>query len=218
MGAMADIQRPLLLAKPTPRRWLQTAGRSTAGSDAGAGLAIPAAPAFLDAMLRPSLIGLFALAFPVAAIAAPAPRMSIRGFEELKTPLPYPYDEAANADRAVARAKARAKREKKLLLVDLGGNWCGDCRILTATMDRPELKAFLDRHYVTVLVDVGHFDKNLQVPAHWGITERLDGVPAILVVDPKTDKLRNPGVVSDIQDARHMTPQALADWLAQWVH
>jgi hypothetical protein len=26
----------------------------------------------------------------------------------------------------------------------------------------------------------------------------------------------NPGRVSAIQDARHMTPQALADWLAQW--
>jgi hypothetical protein len=23
------------------------------------------------------------------------------------------------------------------LLIDLGGNWCGDCRILAATMDLP---------------------------------------------------------------------------------
>ena len=156
------------------------------------------------------------LAFALPAAAAPAPRMAIASFAELSTPLPYPYDEAANADAAVAKAKARAKKAGKLLLVDLGGNWCADCRILTATMERPELKAFVDKHYVVVLVDVGRFDKNLQVPAHWGVTERLAGVPAILVVDPKTDKLLDPGVVSDIQDARHMTPQALADWLAQW--
>jgi hypothetical protein len=155
-------------------------------------------------------------ALPAFAAAAPAPKMAIDSFAQLSTPLPYPYDEAANADRAVARAKLRAKTAHKLLLIDLGGNWCGDCRILTATMDRPELKAFLDKHYVTVLVDVGHFNKNLQVPAHWGITQRLEGVPAILVVDPRTDKLLDPGVVSDIQDARHMTPQALADWLAKW--
>ncbi len=167
-------------------------------------------------MRRLLLTAAFALALPTFVVAAPPPRMQIDSFAQLQTPLPYPYDEAANADRAVARAKARAKREKKLLLIDLGGNWCGDCRILTATMDRPELKAFLDKHYVSVLVDVGRFDKNLQVPAHWGITERLEGVPAILVVDPKTDTLLNPGVVSDIQDARHMTPQALADWLARW--
>jgi thiol-disulfide isomerase/thioredoxin len=173
-------------------------------------------------MRRLVLTAVLSLLLPASvfapALAAPAPRMQIDSFAQLQTPLPYPYAEAADADREVARAKAKARREKKLLLVDLGGNWCGDCRILTATMDRPELKAFLDRHYVTVLVDVGRFDKNLQVPAHWGITERLEGVPAILVVDPRTDKLLDPGVVSDIQDARHLTPQALADWLAKWTH
>ena len=167
-------------------------------------------------MRRLLLTAALALATPSLAAAAPAPRMAIASFAQLQTPLPYPYDEAADADRDVARAKARARKQHKLLLVDLGGNWCGDCRILTATMDRPELKAFLDRHFVTVLVDVGRFDKNLQVPAHWGITQRLEGVPAILVVDPKTDTLLDPGVVSEIQDARHMTPQALADWLARW--
>ena len=111
---------------------------------------------------------------------------------------------------------ARAKASGRLLLIDLGGNWCGDCRILAATVARPELQAFVDHHYETVLVDVGHFDKNLQIPAHYGITKRLEGVPALLIVDPKTDKLLDGGHVSALQDARHMTPQALADWLAQW--
>ena len=66
-------------------------------------------------------------------------------------------------------------------------------------------------------MDVGRFDRNLQIPAHWGITERLEGVPAFLVVDPKTDRLLDKGRVSALQDARSMAPQALADWLAQWV-
>ncbi|WP_372783990.1 thioredoxin family protein [Phenylobacterium sp.] len=157
-----------------------------------------------------------ALAVPAAAAPAPPPKIGIESFAELKTPLPYPYDEAANANRQVARARARAKASGKLLLIDLGGNWCGDCRILSATMDRPELKAFVDRHYQLVLVDVGRFDKNLQIPARYGITERLEGVPALLVVDPKTDKLLDGGHVSALEDARNMTPQALADWLAQW--
>jgi hypothetical protein len=85
------------------------------------------------------------------------------------------------------------------------------------TIDQqPALKAFLDAHYETVLVDVGRFDRNLQVQGHWGITERLEGVPALLVVDPKTDRLLDKGRVSALQDARHLTPQSLADWLAQW--
>ena len=160
-----------------------------------------------------------ALAAPAAgpAMAAAAPKVAIASFAELATPLPYPSDEAANANAQVARAKARAKARHKLLLVDLGGNWCGDCRILTATMDRPELKAFMDRHYEVVLVDVGRMDKNLQIPGHYGITDHLaGGVPALLVVDPVSDKLLDGGHISALEDARNMTPQALADWLAQW--
>ena len=150
------------------------------------------------------------------ANAAPPPKVAIASFAELETPLPYPYDEAADANAVVAKAKARARARHKLLLVDLGGNWCGDCRILAATIDRPEVRAFVDRHYEMVTVDVGHFDKNLQIPAHYGITKRLEGVPALLVVNPRTDALLDRGHVSALEDARHMTPQALADWLAQW--
>lgn len=157
-----------------------------------------------------------ALALAGSACAAPAPRLGIASYAELKTPLPYPYDERADANAAVAAAMARAKAERKLLLIELGGNWCGDCRILAATMELPELRTFLDAHYVQVSVNVGRFDRNLQVPAHYGINRRLEGVPALLIVDPRTDRLVDAGHVEALEDAGHMTPQALADWLAQW--
>ena len=169
---------------------------------------------------RPAILALtlglvFGLA-GAAAAAVPAPKMSIAEFSQLKTPLPYPYDETANADKVVAKAMARAKAAHKLLIIDLGGNWCGDCRILAGTVELPELKAFVDKHFETVSVDVGRFDKNLQIPAHYGVTKRLEGVPALLVVDPTTDKLVDAGHIAALSDARHMSPQALADWLAQW--
>ena len=78
------------------------------------------------------------------------------------------------------------------------------------------MKTFVDRHYETVEVDVGRMDKKLQVPAKYGITEKLEGVPSLLIVDPKTDKLINAGNTANLSDARHMSPQDLADWLAKW--
>src|SRR6185312_1959984 len=117
---------------------------------------------------------------------------------------------------AVAKARAKALKAHKLLLIDLGGNWCGDCRVMAGTFERPEMKTWLDRHFELVNVDVGSFDKNLQVPGAYGIHYRLEGVPALLVVDPRTNKLLDKGKESALQDARSMTPQALADWLAQW--
>jgi len=167
-------------------------------------------------MIRTLAFALSAVLIAGTAVAAPAPKMGITSFAQLATPLPFPYDEAANADAVVAKAKAMARAEHKLLLIDLGGNWCGDCRVLAGTIEQPELKAFVDEHYVEVTVDVGRFNKNLQIPAHYGITKRMEGVPSLLVVDPKSDKLLDEGHTAALADARHMTPQALADWLAQW--
>ena len=159
-----------------------------------------------------------ALAFAATPVlAAPPPKVSIRDYAQLKTPLPYPYDEKANANAQLERAIARAKAGHKRVLVDLGGNWCGDCRILAATLELPEMKAFVNRHFELVSIDVGRFDKNLQIPARYGFHERLEGVPALLVVDPVSGKqLVSKAKIADLADARHMEPQQLANWIAQW--
>lgn len=149
------------------------------------------------------------------ALAAPAPRLKVSSFEQLPRPLPLPYDEKADAEVAVKDATARAKAMNKLLLIDLGGNWCPDCRILAGTMELPQVKAFIRKHYELVMVDIGRFDRNMQIPARYGI-ERPEGVPALLVIDPKSNTLLNPGKTSALANARAMTPQALADWLAGW--
>ena len=128
----------------------------------------------------------------------------------------HPYIESANADASVRTAFARARKSGKRVLIDLGGNWCGDCIVLANIMQLPELKPFLAAHFEMVSVDVGRFDKNLQIPAQFGITKRLEGVPAILIVEPDGKTLVDAGHVSALADARHMTPQGLADWLAQW--
>lgn len=160
-----------------------------------------------------------ALAFSLAAPAgaATAPRVPITSFEQLAQPLPLPYSETANARADVAAARVRAKRTHKLLLVDLGGNWCLDCRILTATIDVPALKAFVDRHYEVVTVNIGRYDTNMDIPVAYGVNDKLKGgVPALLVIDPRSGRLLDGGHISALEDARHMSPQGLADWLAQW--
>ncbi len=168
-------------------------------------------------MIRLIAATLVASLFATAAFAAAPPKVSISSYAQLKTPLPYPYDETADASAQVAKAAERAKAGKKLLMIKMGGNWCGDCRILQATMDLPEMKTFLSRHYEMVSIDVGRMDKNLQVPARYGVKDKLEGVPAILIVDPVSGKqLVARADVAALADARHMTPQALANWLAKY--
>lgn len=153
------------------------------------------------------------LAAPVQAL--PAPRLHVASVDAL-APLPLPYNTNADATRDVAAAKKRAAAAHKLLMVDLGGNWCLDCRILAGVMDQPEMAPFLRRHYEVVVVDVGRFDKNLAIPQHYGF-KQLEAVPAVLIIDPRTDRPVNRNAVFALGDARTLSPQGAADWLAKWV-
>jgi thiol:disulfide interchange protein len=168
-------------------------------------------------ILRPKAFALvLALAaLPAAACAAPhAPAIAVASMSDLSVP-DHPYDESADANAVVDAAFARAKLTHKRVMLDLGGNWCGDCRVLAGIMEIPAMKRYLAEHYELVSVDVGRFNKNLQVPARFGFTERLVGVPTVLVAN--TDgSLVNKNDVFALADARHMTPQSIADWLAQW--
>lgn len=172
-------------------------------------------PLLPAAVLFASLFAGLVAGAPVLA-APPAPHVSVATTAALPQPLPFPYDERADAPAAVARARAQARAQGKRLLIDLGGNWCPDCRVLAAVMRLPELAPFVAAHFVAVTVDIGRFDKNGRIAAAYGVTRRLDGVPAVLIVDPRTDRLVNAGHLFALADARSMTPQALADWLAQW--
>jgi thiol:disulfide interchange protein len=148
------------------------------------------------------------------SIAAPAPKVALASLADLPTPLPLPYDESADADADVAKGLAKARATHRLLLVDLGGNWCPDCRLLAGLMRQPDMARFVADHYVVVTVDVGRMNRNLQIPARFGI-DKVSGVPSLLVID-RRGKLVDRDHVFALSDARHMSPQALADWLAQW--
>lgn len=163
-------------------------------------------------MIKPILALLLAV---TPALAVTAPKPSIATLADLPVVVSAPYDESADADAAVAAAFAKAKASHKRVLLDLGGNWCPDCIILANFLQLPEIKRFVAAHYVVAAVDVGRFNRNLQVPARFGYTARLKGVPTVLIAEAD-GTLVNGSDVFAFTDARHMTPQALAEYLARW--
>lgn len=168
--------------------------------------------------MKPRIVALalagFAL-FAGPAWPATAPHIAIASLSDLPVVERRPYNPDANADAVVNAAFARARKNGKRVLIDLGGNWCGDCIVLANIMQLPEMRAFLKAHFEIVTVDVGRFDKNLQIPARFGITQRLEGVPSVIIATAD-GRFVNRGHIAALADARHMTPQAIADWLAQW--
>jgi len=167
----------------------------------------------------------FLLAIPVLMVAGAlwlatptgvaVPRVLLDDLSHLPVTIAAPYDEGADADAAVDAAFARAKASGKRVMIVLGGNWCPDCIVLANVAALPEVRPFLDRHFERVSVDVGRFDRNLQIPARFGITERLKGVPTVLVA-AADGRLLNPDDPFTLANATKMTPQGIVNWLAKW--
>jgi thiol-disulfide isomerase/thioredoxin len=169
-------------------------------------------------MNRRTLLALSAamLLLPAAAAPSHAPHVAIASINELPRPLPAPYDASADAHAQVEAALARARRSGKPVLIDFGANWCADCRVLAGVLELPEMKAWVGQKFELVQVDVGQFDRNLDIAKRFSRTP-MQAIPAVFVIDAKTGKLRNGGAELALGDARTMSPQAIADWLAKWV-
>ena len=72
------------------------------------------------------------------------------------------YDEKANASEQIAAALTQAKTGKNIVLV-FGANWCPDCHALHAQMHKEELASLLKESFVVVKINVGGYDRNLDV-------------------------------------------------------
>jgi thiol-disulfide isomerase/thioredoxin len=106
---------------------------------------------------------------------------------------PRPFDDTRNAMADVNAALMAAQAGGKNVLLVLGGNWCHDSRGLAAKFERDELAAVIAESYELVYVDVGYRDRNLDVPARFGVME-LFGTPTVLIVSPEGDLLNRDSV------------------------
>jgi thiol-disulfide isomerase/thioredoxin len=126
----------------------------------------------------------------------------------------YPPVERARAD--LEGALKDAAKAKKRVLVDFGGNWCTDCKILDINLRKPENAALLEKKFVIVHVNVGDkgISDNFDVAERFGIPLKK-GVPALAVLesDGRVVYAQKNG---EFDSMRKMDPQSVNDFLARW--
>jgi len=128
-------------------------------------------------------------------------------------PIQAPYDTGADAHAQVDAAFATARATNRKVLLDFGGNWCPDCRMLAGVLAEPAVRSWADQHFVTVMIDIGRRNKNLDIAQRYGV--KIAGVPAVGVLTAD-GTLLNPGKVDALADARSWSQQAVVDLLAGW--
>lgn len=126
------------------------------------------------------------------------------------------YDAARDADADVAAALARARANRRMTMIVLGGNWCHDSRALAGHFAQDDFAEMLRSRYEVVYVDVGHRDRNLQIPARYGVAT-LTGTPTVLIISPE-GQLLNRGTAASWRNAasrrRHTIYSAFAQFRA----
>ena len=122
------------------------------------------------------------------------------------------YDETADAQAAVTKALAQAKNSHKKVLVLFGANWCKDCLELDKSL-QGQSAALIASKFVLVKVNVGQFDKNLDL-VHQYDNPIKKGIPAAVMLNPDNTVLyASKG--GELSNARRMSEQGVFDFFNQ---
>lgn len=99
------------------------------------------------------------------------------------------YNPKANVVKDVEQVLARAKKEKKNVLLQIGGNWCVWCYRLNSFIQTDSLlKHILNDNYVLYHLNYSKENKNLDYLKKLGYPQRF-GFPVLVVMDANGKQL-----------------------------
>ncbi|MGW1638350.1 thioredoxin family protein [Streptomyces lavendulae] len=129
-----------------------------------------------------------------AALPAPAPA---------KVPGPG-YDSSADAGALIDAALRSAKSDGRMVLLDFGANWCGNCKAADKVFAQPATSALLADDYHLVKVDIGgDSSANSALLRKYSPSGGTYTMPVLVVVSPSgttrvdTHVTGNPSLTAD---------------------
>ena len=125
-----------------------------------------------------------------------------------------PYRSDVDARTALAEGKARAAASGKMLMVTFGANWCPDCVTLHRNLLAPETRAYAEKHFEIVEIDVGDAKKNAAVQRDLGISVNV--IPLAVFYSP-TGELVGDTYAGELKPSRHFSSRDIRDFLREVV-
>lgn len=124
----------------------------------------------------------------------------------------YPDPGQAKAD--LARALKTAASTHKRILLDFGGNWCGDCHVLDIYFHNAQNLDLLEKNFVLVHINIGYMDQNLDLARRYEVPIEK-GVPALAVLS-ENGKLLYSQRNGQFEAMRSMESSAVTQFLDRW--
>ena len=127
--------------------------------------------------------------------------------------LPSKFDPSRDAAADISRATSLASAQGKRVIVDVGGEWCAWCHI----MDRfvaanPDVRAFLDAHFIWVKVNFSPQNRNEAVLSRW---PHIEGYPHLFVLDA-TGKLLHSQNTGELEAGNGYDKRRFRAFLERW--
>jgi protein disulfide-isomerase len=123
---------------------------------------------------------------------------------------PLPYDERADARASIRTALGVVGTGPRRVLLVFGANWCEDCRSLDEALRSGRNAELMAREFEVVKVDVGRFDRNLDVAKAYGDPIRK-GIPAAVVLSADGQVLYATKA-GELSNARRMSETGVYDF------
>lgn len=124
------------------------------------------------------------------------------------------YSSTADPKADIAAALKQAKAEKKRVILDFGGDWCGDCQVLDIYMHESPNTELIAKHFVVVHIDIGRMDHNVDVADKYKVPIKK-GVPALAVLDAN-GRLLYSQQNKEFENMSNMQSSDLTAFLTRW--
>lgn len=124
----------------------------------------------------------------------------------------YPAPTQAHSDLKAAIRTATATHKRVLL--DFGGNWCGDCHVLDFYMNDPANLPVLQANYVVVHINIGRMDQNVDLAEKYQIPLRR-GVHALAILSSQ-GKLLYSQKNGEFESMHNLQSDDVTRFLAKW--
>jgi thiol:disulfide interchange protein len=122
----------------------------------------------------------------------------------------YPPIKAAHGD--IKAALVEARHTHKRVILEFGGDWCGDCKVLNIYLHQSPNVELLDKYFILVHVNSGHEDANLDLARKYGIPPT--GVPRLVVIDGQDRVVY--AQTNRYDDLTNVQPGAVTEFLNKW--
>lgn len=123
------------------------------------------------------------------------------------------YDAERNPAEDLKAAVSRAKEERKRVLVQVGGEWCGWCHRMTKYFaDNEKVAAALARDYLIMKVNYSEENPNKDFLEE---LPKIPGYPHLYVFDASGKLLHSQGT-AELEVGQSYSEEAVLEFLEKW--